>query len=80
MSNLVRLVNLLHLHLRHHHLHLFVNLRQVMPATSRHGKMNHNQDTNVVVSGLFESTPSVSTLLMMMPTFYLMMNNLMLMT
>ena len=80
MSSLVHLVNLLHLHLRHHPLHLFFNLRQVMPATSRHGKMNHNQVTSVVVSGLFELTPSVSTLLMMMPTFHLKKNNLILMT
>ena len=80
MSNLVHLANQLHLRLRHHHLHLFVNLRQMVLATSRHGRMNRNQVTNVVVPGLFELTPSVSTLLMMMATFHLMMNNLMLMT
>ena len=51
-----------------------------MPATTRHEKMNHNQVTNVVVSDLFELIPSVSTLLMMMPTFHLKINNLILMT
>ena len=42
MSNLMHLANQLHLHLRHHHLRLFVNLRRMMLATSRHGRMNRS--------------------------------------